>query len=262
MAQFDNPTIDFMKSLGKDNPALDDNRDIIRASIRMVRRASSPKAILPRMGITQFAGRVWNEEKISSVSVLGIYKQMNELYKRDWWDWEPETIWASLVDDGYDDITEELKNAVLALQTILNTNQAHENWHIFENVGQAFNFNTVSFSIIQPLELDEISLTLKILNTIRPKQIFESEIDGYVAACAKSSGVVYLPSDLFPTEIEKPGDTKTAQNFLDELNNDLELKDAVAKRWAIDQVPRKNDPLPLKVQLLRLKEIEEYSANA
>jgi len=248
MAQYDDPTKAFMEEVASGK------EDAVRAAIRATHGAKNPVALAARLAIASNARKVWNEEKTSSVSILGLYEQLSNMFGSEWHDWEPETIWSSLVAEGYEGLNENVKDAILALQLISKTNQAHENWHIFEKVGHAFNFNNVDFSVLQPLELDEVALTLKVLNKIRPKQEFELEVDGYIASCARNCGVVYLPSDLFPN--------KTAQDFLDELNNDIPLKNNVSERWSHSPMPRKVDPLPLKVQLLRLEEIKEYATNA
>ena len=180
-------------------------------------------------------------EKESALPPLKIYEILNDHY--DWTDWEPETIWTMLEVEHGIKPSDEAKNIVQALQTAIHTNFPFEEWHIFENVGHAFNENPVNFGQVQPLELDEIAKTVKILTTLRPKQEFEDEVLGYIAACAKNSGVVYLPEDLFP---------KGCQDALDRLGNDIGLRDQV-KAGAAGEPDS-----PLGVQNARLKEIRQY----
>lgn len=182
-------------------------------------------------------------EKEAATSILNVYHALNEHYKQDWWDWEPETIWQTLTKELGVEAFPELRAMILALQLTLRTNQPFEHWHIFEKVGHAFNFNPVDFSIVQPLELTEIAWAYKVLESLRAKAEYAPEIWTYMAAAAKSSGVVYLPPKYFGE----------AQAHLDRMHNDLELKALVAAK--------KNDGSDaFKIQLLRLKEIADYVA--
>lgn len=184
------------------------------------------------------------------VDALSVYAQMNGKYGQDWWDWEPETVWETLNRDFGLELEEDGVNIIGALQTILNTNQAHEHWHVFEKVGHAFNGNHVDFSILQPLELDEIAVTLSVLNEVRPKQGYLSDIPAYIAASAKNSGVVYLPESFFGKE---------AQRYLDHMSNDLSLKKRVRALWEEGGKPETDAE---DIQLRRLDEIREYLDSA
>jgi hypothetical protein len=162
-----------------------------------------------------------------------------------WDDWEPETIRKELQDSMGFAPDAKLMNIVGALQTTLNTNYPFELWHIFENVSHAFNENPVSFSIVQPAELDEIALTINILMSIRPKEEFLDDVHGYIAASAKNSGVVLLPPDMF---------TAKSQVFLDDMNNDLELKATIERIWPNYRTGEGR----LAIQTQRLKEVQDY----
>ena len=217
MAQYDLATNDFINSVSQ------------------VKTAGTPEEIR--------AGKL--------VPILALNSKLNEKYNRTWWNWEPETLWKMIPTDFGIQLTRELKDSIQALQILYSTHFAHENWNVFENVGHAFNDNTVLFGTLQPLELDEVAWALKIINTIRPNEEFDPEVLTYIAACAKQSGVVYLPTDLYP---------KGSQVILDSLNNDLELKKEVETSYPkIEEFSdKKYSETPLGVQLGRLKEIREY----
>lgn len=174
--------------------------------------------------------------------VVHVFGLLNKTLGDDWHDWEPETIWKELEIEE-DDST--VKNIVMALQLLTQSNAPLESWHIFENVGNAFAGNDVNFSIIQPLELNEAAAAIKAIRMIRPNAEFEDEVCGYIAACAKNSGVVYLPEEFFPA---------CAQSFLDGMGNDLGLRDEVKRTW-----PRVlEEETLLGIQTQRLDEIREY----
>ena len=221
-----------------------------RAALREKNMRQAGKAFLVS-GIKSLARE--GIEKVSAQTpyhhrsdVISVYEQMNDKYGQDWWDWEPETVRETLDREYGVDLGDDGVNVIGALQVILNTNQAHEHWHVFEKVGHAFNGNHVDFSVIQPLEMDEIALSLSIMNTIRPKQEFMSEIFGYIASCAKMSGLVYLPEEFFGSD---------PQQRLDTLNNDLELKKRVASLWKNGS---DGDAFDEQIQSRRLSEIRDY----
>jgi hypothetical protein len=225
-------------------------KDALKATKKILQAAKDPKGALPRMAVALATKELLKE---GTTPVLRIYGLLNEHYKELWWDWEPETIWQTLTTDHAVDPEPELKNIIMALQLTARSNAPFEHWHIFEKVGHAFNGNPVDFNVLQPLELHEAALTVFILDTIRPAQAFDDEVLGYIGGVAKFSGIVFLPAAWFDN----------AQKYLDELVNDLELRDAVRTRW-VDAgerhvpEPRPDDSPAMKIQLLSLREVEDY----
>ena len=234
-------TLTTLKTIASGNPAAIINRTVAMPIARKVMELRKPDEV-----------PAFQKQGAAGLNVLEIYAHLNQRYKRSWWDWEPETLWKTLAIDLDVEADDDLKNTVQALQLILNTNAAHENWHIFEKVGQAFNQNVVDFGTLQPLELNEIAFTHRVLERIRPEQNYEPEVCGYIAAAAKEAGVVYLYPKLFP---------ETCQPFLDEnLGNNMELK-AEVEKYMQDKdwpYPAKHLKPPLIIQALRMKEIQEY----
>jgi hypothetical protein len=241
MERFDQSTRDFMERLADDTPGRPkSDLSKLRTLKSVIKSIEDPhKAI----GKALVSGVTLKSlfEKEGRVKVLGIYGTLNERYGREWWQWEPETVWQTLQKEQGIDPSEDLKNLISALQLTVTTNQPFENWHVFEKVGQAFNMNPVNFGILQPLEADEVALTLKLLRMIRPKQEFDSEICGYLAAVAKNAGLVWLPKEVF---------TAGCQSFLEQMGNDTALASAVEKG--------EGSGADYEIQKSRLKEIDEY----
>lgn len=243
MARFDKTTIDFMEKLAgeqKDEPRKPDLSSL-RTLKSVVKSIQDPHKALGKALVSGATMKALFEKE-ARVKVLGVYGILNEHYGRAWWDWEPETVWQTLKKEHGFDPDEDLRNLISALQLCVTTNQPFENWHVFEKVGHAFNQNPVNFGIVQPLEPQETALTLKILRAIRPKQEFASEICGYLAATAKNAGLVYLPEEVF---------TAGCQSFLDEMGNDLELKEDLIKG-------RNKKSAAYEIQIARLKEISDF----
>jgi hypothetical protein len=192
-------------------------------------------------------------EKDSDMKVLQLYQFMNDKHGREWWDWEPETIWKTIESDHIEGETPEaLKSAIMALQLCLNSMAPYEHWHVFEKVGHAFNWNPVSFEIIQPLEPDEACLAMSILGRLQRKTAFDDEVLTYVAVCAKSGGVAYLPPEMAPG----------VQAKLDEITFEYHLRDATKKLWEESAQPAAEDPLhdQIEIQLHRLGDIKDLLA--
>lgn len=183
-------------------------------------------------------------EKDGSMNVVGVYKYMNEQHGRLWWDWEPETIWATLEGHHLTEGTpDEIKNMVMALQLVLNTFGPFEHWHIFEKVSHAFNENHVDFSVLQPAEPDEAAFTMKVLSLIRPQTDYAPEVLIYIATCANHAGMVYLPEELFPG----------VQTHLDAMTHDYLLRDATKKAWEKKDASEER----VAIQIGRLQEVKE-----
>lgn len=239
------------------SPYVDPKRRYIRTGLTLAKATTSPTPgtsmgkVLLRTGIGALAAKSLNEKTAAAdhapIHILDIYTKLNDKYGRGWWDWEPETVSQTLSYDYGIDLGDDGVNIVGALQTVLNTNFAHELWHVFEKVGHAFNTNHVDFTTLQPLQLDEIALTFTILNQIRPQAEYDQEVCAYIAAAAKSSGIVYLPPEWFP---------KCAQEHLDDLGNDMSLKGVV--RGLYEHHKREHEDETIHNQLAALKEIEEY----
>lgn len=264
MTHVDSSTRDFMDAVaGKPTAAgvthsTDDTPKPAEKQVETVLRTARSvlrnpqKYVARKIVATALVGNEGSEKIASAANdanAVGLFHALTDRYGRDWHDWEPETLWHALTDLlGSGEPPRNVKDMVLALQVAVNTNAPFEHWHVFENVANAFAGNPVDFGVLQPIELTDAARAIRILLELRPKMIFDDEVWGYIAALAKQSGVVCLPAQLF-------GGSTTPQATLDTLNNDIELRAQVQKRWPGS--PKADDTLALKIQLLRLKEIDE-----
>lgn len=256
MARIDDLTKEFMdKVSGKEitppeEPSHAPTKDAlkpIRAAKQVLTGMEDPRKALGKLLVRSIAGEVM--DKTGSFKVLSLYQYLNDEYDREWWDWEPETLWAELSRTTYGaEPEEEVKGAVMALQLTLNANSPFEHWHIFEKVGQAFNFNPVMFSTLQPLDADEAALTMAILKKIRPKEEYDDEVLKYVAVCAHEAGLVYLPEDMYPG----------VQPHLDEITFEHGLRDRVKAIWESGDVRDTGTDISTDIQLSRLSEVKSY----
>lgn len=253
MANYDKATSDFITKIAGEadaSPAEEHlSLDPLRVAKRISKGAKNPRDAIAKYLVSTATKSLM--EKDSSIKILKLYGFMNDHYDRAWWDWEPETIWKSLESDHLDgegSTPDELKNAVMALQLCVNSMAPFEHWHIFEKVGHAFNWNPVNFEIVQPLEPDEAALAMQILRRIQPRSIFDDEVLSYVAVCAKSAGMVWLPDSMTPGVQEK----------LSAITYEHQLRDATKKAWEEKYLP--GDELlrsQIEIQLARLKDVAD-----
>jgi len=244
MARFDKLTLEFMEKIasdGKEPVPEGSGVNTLRTVKSVLKSISDPHKALGKALVSGLTMQSLTNKE-ASLSVLKIYSILNDAYDKEWWHWEPETLWQTLAMEHSITGDDDLKNLVMALQLCVTTNQPFESWNIFEKVGHAFNGNTVNFEVVQPLEPQEAALTIRILRTIRPEEKFASEISGYLAAVAKNAGVVVL----LPMQF-----TEEAQGFLNEMGNDQTLAAALLRGADTESAD-------YKIQAARLKEIEQY----
>lgn len=262
MRQYDEATTKFMQdtSIPKDHESTK-KQQLARQGVSFVKGLASggvktlPANVLKRaIGLAVISSENEKTATPSEFAPLSMWKSLNDKYGKNWWDWEPETIWQTLTNDFMGHPSDELKNLIQALQVICKTNLPFEDWSTFEKVGHAINSNNVAFDHVQLMDLDEVALTVKIIESIRHKIEWTHDVLAYIAASAKHCGVVYLPVDLFPLG---------CQEFLDKMGNNEDLKNEVIKvlkPTTDNALPDLNTDTALGVQMARLKEIRDYVA--
>lgn len=257
MATYDKETQDFIDSVAGKTKHPADKEKLIRQGVGIVRDISRGRPlseIVARKSIGGLTRHEMAKEAAPTLSVINLYSKLNDKYGEDWHDWEPETLWQTISLDQLFGISDELKNMIQALQVVCKTNFPFEEWNVFENIGHAFNGNMVDFSTVQPLELNEIAWTCRALESIRPGTLYEDEVDGYIAACMKNAGVVYIHSGISK-------DYETINKAINRIGNDERLQ--LTCMVHINQFGLKTDVHHISedvfVQLSKLQECVEYA---
>lgn len=126
--------------------------------------------------------------------------------------WKPETLFSA-IDKKYNGWSEEKAHAALekfqttgeiitdvptlirqkiyAIRIIATSDTAHNEWHVFEKVGCAFNDRLAQFGIVERLSAGECARTISIIENIRPDQ-YSKEVKIYIAACAHEDGFLTI----------------------------------------------------------------------
>lgn len=143
-------------------------------------------------------------------------------YKIDWLDWLPEVTDKTVFGNQE---AEALSNKIQAIRTCLTTDTPWLEWHIFENVGTAFNHQIPDFNRVQPLTLAECITTMDTMMKLRSDEDFSEEVLSYVASIAANENFVYLPEDLHV------GQANTILRKMTKDFNSFAFVEMVVYRW-------------------------------
>ena len=250
MEKFSKAEKDFVEAV-KDKVEEVKEQPPIREAVRTLKLITKPSKIpnaLIAYGLTKESSATISED----IPVLELRDLLFASYGHEWLDWSPETIALTFFNGDRNDVVE---NKILAMATCYKTDTPWTEWHIFENVGKAFNHQVPDFDYVQPLSLGECAVTMKIMEELREDEEFSSEVLTYVAMVARTENYVYLPSELLVGK---------AQPYLERYLFDHDLKRAVGDHWT--RVGSRKDLLdqtideanPLHVQIGKLAILKQY----
>lgn len=126
-------------------------------------------------------------------------------FQLEWFLWEPETIWASILDMFKSNVSEHNRAKIMAIQTLHVSHAPWEQWQVFEKVIQALNNNVPRFDVMQVPSLEQLYAGIDIMDTLRREE-FSSEVKQYMAAAVLHEDVFYVPQplDFIQVEVSKP----------------------------------------------------------
>lgn len=122
-------------------------------------------------------------------------------FQAEWFLWEPETIWASVLDLFKSNISEHNRAKIQAVQTMHVVRAPWEQWQVFEKVIVALNNNIPRFDVMQVPTLEQLYAGVDIMDTIR-KEEFSQEVKSYMAAAVLNDDVFYVPPPLHFIQLE------------------------------------------------------------
>lgn len=126
-------------------------------------------------------------------------------FSLEWLTWEPETIWASILDMFKSNVSEHNRAKIMALQTMHVSQAPWEHWQVFEKVIQALNNNVPRFDVMQAPSLEQLYAGIDIMDTLRREE-FSQEVKSYMSAAVLHEDVFYVPAplDFIQVEVSQP----------------------------------------------------------
>lgn len=128
--------------------------------------------------------------------------------------WTPETLF-SIIDRMYNGWSEEraaqaleefhdtgnivtdvpplVRQKVYAIRIVATSDTAHNEWHVFEKVGCAFNDRIAQFGVVERLSPGECARTVSVIEHIRPdRDGYSKEVKAYIGATCHEDGILTL----------------------------------------------------------------------
>ena len=182
----------------------------------------------------------WQENKAPSWYI----QRLVEKYDRQWFEWEPETLWATIEKDFRTKPSELVRNKINAAKLIYLTDAFWKDWNVFEKVVQAFSDHVPDFFTIEPPSPGEMAWAVAEARYMRPNIPFEGEVAAYALGACKEAGLVLFPEELEFAQQKPLGslakDVKAAWDMIKDLQ-EIEIQES-----------------EIGVNLVRLQAIEAY----
>jgi len=180
-----------------------------------------------------------------------VYTQvLGKMFGNAWLRWEPETLWDEIRSETGAQVSDEVRDKLLALRLLMVADNFWDEFTVFENTILAFNDRMVDPTYMQVCLPQELGYGLTVANNVKVKK-FDSEIVNYIRACCEQDGLaVYHRSFAF------------AQPRY-ESDSMRELVRNTRKTWDIERftqlrVPDGEEDDPVVMQVGRLHDIEVY----
>jgi len=152
-------------------------------------------------------------------------------YDRDWLEWEPETLWRTIMLDFKTELDDLAKDKVNAAKTLLLTDTYWNDWTTFENATLAFNDTNPNFFQIQVPSPAQMAWSVSEANLMRPGVPFSEEVAEYARIACQQEGLVLFPDELQFAQPDPPGrlavdirsawDIVKTHNTIDIVENEL-----------------------------------------
>jgi hypothetical protein len=191
---------------------------------------------------------VMEDENINPIKIM---IALEEKWKDEWFDWEPETIIQTFHAEGIS-IGNINLSKMFAIRSILKTDEFFNNPRSFEKVVIAFSGRIVDWGYVQEVSVSEMNSVVALIERYIREDDFSDDVSGYIAARAVNEGFVKLPSSLYFATGNlnyliaiNMGDS-VALDLIDQLNESLENEDG-------------NTSPEVAVQYLRLAKCEYKS---
>lgn len=173
---------------------------------------------------------------------VALVNDLRKRYQMDWLTWEPETLWETLEEE----IHPIIKDKIMAIRVLMDSDGFWNEWEIFEKVCAAFNSREVNFTLMEDLSVGELALGVALSRKFK-NQDFSDEVKAYIAAQAVEDGYARLPKQL-----------DFAQEYLTNSVKDTPAEELVPKLENPEKIEVTDEENPLHVQAGLLQAIHSY----
>ena len=123
--------------------------------------------------------------------------KLMDQYGVSWFEWEPETLWAEIMDDfRTPSISDHIKSKIQAVKTAHISDWVFTKWEVFSVATQALNNNIPDFEVMRKPSIAQLFATIDILTMIRTDVPFSQEIQQWCGASVLDVGVVCAPQPI------------------------------------------------------------------
>ena len=149
-------------------------------------------------------------------NILSYNKDLNTKYKKEWLEWDIETIATELKRDYKIEINDFDENKIQALKLVFANDLIWNDFLVFEKVGTAFNNSIPNFNHYEKLTPEEILIFLTLLSILKKKQ-FSEEIWSYVAVSLYENGYLVAIEEMAPAQKKLNQLSHYTQRDIDQL---------------------------------------------
>lgn len=133
--------------------------------------------------------------KKPTVHALTLNRIMLELYP-EWISWLPETVESAVRSVTAQNAVDNLiLHKLFAVQTLHNNEGPWVDWEVFNWVNQPLNDEVANFQYARRPDLDDLYVTVSIMNAVRKRE-FADEVRHYIAAACLDAGALFVPPPL------------------------------------------------------------------
>jgi hypothetical protein len=122
--------------------------------------------------------------------------QLIKKYDREWLEWEPETLWQTILQDFRYDLEDEQKDRINSAKNLFLTDSFWNDWVTFEKTVLSFNGTIPDFFQVQVPSVGQMAWAVQEAEMMRPGMPFSEEVGVYAGLVCKESGYVLFPDQL------------------------------------------------------------------
>jgi len=144
---------------------------------------------------------------VSDMEPIALLELLSEDYDRfEWATWVPDALWDAIVDDYGSEPSDECKDMIGALRSLLASEAFWNEYHVFMQSCAALNGRVVDWSTLPELEPSEVMYAVAVAHQVRNDQpltlpdgskvsgvTYGDQVLATIAAVFIMAGLVYVP---------------------------------------------------------------------